>query len=509
MVTRRQFISTVSAGAVLLAAPAILRAQAGSGTPVINGRRIRRKLSTLAANDPFFTAYGQAIEAMHTLAEDNPRSWLAQARIHANFCMHGTNEFFPWHRPYLHYFEKICGELIGDENFALPYWDWRDNNGRLPSPFFADGPLNVLSWSDPGDFNGIGWGAISTVPYRFAREDFGLIDGPAAGSFSQSAMDDMENASTFDLLAELTEGPHGTAHVVVGGNPRWGLGTDTGHFSSGLSPLDPIFWLHHANVDRIWANSTIPVADQKAAFDDISKVYSGVFFDASGGGADAALADTFDLANYGYSYDFLESETLTGDEVLLNKQIFDAQDDLINFARTRGIAVDQPAVASVFELFSSEEDLPAYPRRVTQIALEGSKASDVVTQQRLSRRSLPGGQLALALDSGKVYARFTNVRPQPNSEGALIKVFVNCPYLSELTPTTDSHYAGAISLFGCTPEICASRTFTVDLTTAIRNKLEQGASLDRLQVQLIPFASAELSAEEPVIIVGGVELLGS
>ena len=89
---RRSFML---AGAALLCAPVILRAQAGSGTPVVAGKRIRRRLSSLAADDPFFDAYGRAVIEMHRLGGNDRRSWVAQARIHADFCSHGNLEFFP------------------------------------------------------------------------------------------------------------------------------------------------------------------------------------------------------------------------------------------------------------------------------------------------------------------------------------------------------------------------------------------------------------------------------
>ena len=134
MFKRREFIAAAGVGVATLAAPGILKAQISSGTPVINGQRVRRKLSSLADTDPFFEAYAEAIRKMHQLGDNDPRSWINQARIHADYCEHGTLEFFPWHRPYLHHFEKICGEMIGDPDFALPYWNWRDNNGRLIGP---------------------------------------------------------------------------------------------------------------------------------------------------------------------------------------------------------------------------------------------------------------------------------------------------------------------------------------------------------------------------------------
>lgn len=43
----------------LMAAPYLARASANSQTPVVDGKRVRRRLSSLPADDPFFEAYSQ------------------------------------------------------------------------------------------------------------------------------------------------------------------------------------------------------------------------------------------------------------------------------------------------------------------------------------------------------------------------------------------------------------------------------------------------------------------
>jgi Common central domain of tyrosinase len=51
-------------------------------------------------------------------------------------------------------------------------------------------------------------------------------------------------SSTYDgFRVEIEAGPHAIMHEWVGGQMKWIL----------ASPNDPAFWLHHANLDRIWA----------------------------------------------------------------------------------------------------------------------------------------------------------------------------------------------------------------------------------------------------------------
>ena len=72
---------------------------------------------------------------MQGLPNSDPRNWTRQAQVHNNFCRHRNWLILPWHRAYLIYFEEICRELSGDDDFALPYWDWTANR-RLPAAFW-------------------------------------------------------------------------------------------------------------------------------------------------------------------------------------------------------------------------------------------------------------------------------------------------------------------------------------------------------------------------------------
>ena len=125
MITRR---SLLAATVVSVAAPAILRHRAAWSA--VN--RVRRNASTMTATDPFFSDYAQAVEAMHSLPTNDQRNWRNQALVHMRHCTHGTLDFVHWHRWYLSFYEQICSNLIGKPDFALAYWDWQENNSKVP-----------------------------------------------------------------------------------------------------------------------------------------------------------------------------------------------------------------------------------------------------------------------------------------------------------------------------------------------------------------------------------------
>lgn len=117
--------------------------------PIVN-RPVRRRLRTGSPEvDDAIAIYKDAVNAMQALPGNDPRSWDAQVAIHGgrgffNFCEHGTDHFFSWHRAYLLYFEQICPQLTGEDSFGLPYWNWNQDPDIHPD--FTD-PASPLTHS--------------------------------------------------------------------------------------------------------------------------------------------------------------------------------------------------------------------------------------------------------------------------------------------------------------------------------------------------------------------------
>ena len=313
MMTRRNVLKGLAAA---VAAVPVVRPGRGTAQVV----RVRRDVTRLDEDDPFFANYALAIARMRELPDDDPRSWRNQAIIHADHCPHSPfrpGDFVQWHRLYLTYFERICGELIGDNSFALPYWNWSRNDGRLPAPFFGDSPLNVEFLNDPSDYTAplsasTPWGSIMTTARSALSPTVGLrTDSIWSDVFSATRIDDIRRLDAFADFSSALEGtPHSIAHGVVGAGG--------GHMSWGLSPLDPVFWLHHCNVDRIWAewqaatNFTPPSAE----------VYDGQFVDESGNSVRVTADESHNHVGLGFTYDtvtslFTDAE-LGGDEEIAN-----------------------------------------------------------------------------------------------------------------------------------------------------------------------------------------------
>jgi hypothetical protein len=200
--------------------------------------RYRQNINCLSVNE--LHDLREALAAMYALPAGDPNSFARIAGFHGGppvaYCAHGSPGFFTWHRAYLMAFETALRVLGCQVN--LPYWDWSSGPStgvpaacRLPTYVNRAGATvsNPL-FSGPRPAGG--------QTNRRANIDTTVFDDLATGA--QAAM----TAGTFASLQNQMNGVHGAVHGRTGG--------DMG--SVPTAAYDPIFYLHHANVDRLWAS---------------------------------------------------------------------------------------------------------------------------------------------------------------------------------------------------------------------------------------------------------------
>ena len=211
---------------------------------------------------------------------------------------HMGPQFLPWHRYLLLRLEADMQQVLGDPNFTLPYWDWQDcgadtKAGENPCPrifeseFFGspgsctEGKTDVTGYlADQGFVTHIWTDATvqtifntdsircSTKPLQRQVGCSGINNGkPPSAEVAQGIYDrNVYDAEPYDtcktdesvsfrqylegysksatnalcIIAGCTN--HGLGHIYIGGD-----------MTAGAAPNDPLFFLHHANVDRLWA----------------------------------------------------------------------------------------------------------------------------------------------------------------------------------------------------------------------------------------------------------------
>jgi tyrosinase len=208
-----------------------------SPAPAAARLRHRRNARTLTAGQ--LAAYRGAIVAAQALKDD--RGYQAWAGIHGlplpMFCTHNSPLFLPWHRAYLYLFEKTLQDRV--PGVTLPWWNWtmRHDEG-IPAAFTdardPDGAPNPLRGS-PIQPSGRGSGG----PPRTNRAA-GQPGAPPLPTVDQVKAV-LELKDFIDFQSQV-EDLHNGIHVWVGGT----MGQIT------TSAYDPVFWAHHAMIDRLW-----------------------------------------------------------------------------------------------------------------------------------------------------------------------------------------------------------------------------------------------------------------
>ena len=275
------------------------------GAPVV--AHLRRNINSFTAGD--LTALRQGIATMQSRDEALPASWLYEANVHGadagavqpswSSCQHGSWYFLPWHRMYLYYQEKLLRDAVGSPTFALPYWNYSDAaNRQIPLPYRQ--PANAanslfVSQRNPS-MNAGGQLPASAVTFSaaYALTNFSSVAG-SGQSFGGQRSGPGHSLGPHSVLEST---PHDAVHVDVGG---WMASFNT-------AARDPVFWLHHCNIDRLWegwlsqgggrSNPTPPQGDpwlsQSFEFFDID---AGTFVSLSG----AEILATVAQLDYSYA----------------------------------------------------------------------------------------------------------------------------------------------------------------------------------------------------------------
>lgn len=401
--------------------------QAAAEAPPASTLFVRRDVWTLSTTwDPVTEAYARAVRAMQARPASDPTSWTFQAAIHGSFttpanplwngCQHGTWFFLPWHRMYLFFFEKIVRKAVidagGPADFAIPYWNYDQAAPRntLPLPFreatLPDGTPNPLRLAaglrDPGVAAG------AELPAARTSSSAALASTVFAGAAGTTFGGAVAGPVQFDSGGGLLElQPHNIIHVLTGGfRPNSVTDCSRAQMTEpNCAALDPIFWLHHANIDRLWNK----------------------WLDSGGGRANPADAAWLN-ARFSFADENGATVQMTAADVLDSAaQLHYVYDDRPVFTPPPPIVVP---VAPHTELIGATEDVLAVAERVTVPLV------------------VPDSNRALFFDLtrrvGGVFLAVENIEAEHNP-GLVFDVLLNQP---QADGDPDVHRVGSFTLFG-------------------------------------------------------------
>lgn len=141
---------------------------------------------------------------------------------------HNTPAFLPWHREYVNRYEVLLQEY--EPTLKLLYWDWTT---QLAGP-----PFNYLTSTFMGSGSGsIGSPFLPTLSPPSVSRNVGASALPGTPDATVLA------PTTYANFDNIESNPHNGTHVYIGGNMSF----------INTAAEDPIFFLLHGDVDRLWS----------------------------------------------------------------------------------------------------------------------------------------------------------------------------------------------------------------------------------------------------------------
>ncbi len=202
--------------------------------------------------------------------------------------------FLPWHRMYVFFLEQIVREVTRERSFTLPYWDYTVTDaaihGVLPAQFRQSGDPVFKSLYRPNrNKTGRGYADVN---------DGDPIDKYVPGALTLVALGQgayLPYGALPGFNSLLDNDLHGNIHELVGD------GTNMGNVPWAAN--DPVFWVHHSNIDRLWAswNKNGGVNPGGSWMD-----HAFVFADGTGTRVSAKVGDFTDIGVLKYTYDRFE-----------------------------------------------------------------------------------------------------------------------------------------------------------------------------------------------------------
>jgi tyrosinase len=151
---------------------------------------------------------------------------------------HGQPGFLPWHRAYLLDLERELQNI--DSSVALPYWRFDQPAPELFSLDFIGRSTRL---------GRVRFSASNPLQFWVTDGVQGIIRTPRFDTNNDSAVGVLTEDETLDLgdayveFQDMEGNPHGFAHTSFGGSIS----------TIPTAARDPLFFLLHANVDRLWA----------------------------------------------------------------------------------------------------------------------------------------------------------------------------------------------------------------------------------------------------------------
>ncbi|MGF6769062.1 tyrosinase [Paraburkholderia sp. GAS199] len=415
---RRTFLKSSASAAAMMSLP--LPAMS-AGTPT-------RLEWQVFKTTPQYASFLNAVKSMKAVTDAKKKtSWTYWVNVHLNYCPHMVPYFLAWHRGYLYYFEQQLRAVSGDNSLCLPYWDYYANP-NIPSEFTDSARGNPLYVT--GRVNTDVYAALTLAPF-------------AANVIN------MQRGTANSYEASFESAPHNPVHDIIGG---W--------MADMTSPTDPIFYLHHANVDRLWDAWAMQPQTILPAPND--PYWSGTFTYATG--LTIAKSQTYmpSLLNYQYSKQTLPTalppNAQEGHIIRVQAQInpIVSRPPLANFAATqaRAITNNRRSLGGVANVTFDEKSFSArLPWQASSTSsLRDAMAANAAMAASAASAIAPNAQSNSAATTATfkyphIVLDNVTVTDLGKGGGYFYNVYVNLPAAGDSDADRQAHFAGTIGAF--------------------------------------------------------------
>ncbi len=419
--------------------------QQGALAPTLVGR-----MSEIAStwSDPLGLGYHSQVHGTFVpvsqwpSVDGRPALWLE--------CAHNHWFFLPWHRAFLLEYEAVARQHIADlegpaDTWGLPYWNYSDfdqdlgwlglplptRGPRLPDGVVVPGveaeldgsfanPLFIPVRAMQGDPDNADtdWADATDAllrPHFANQQDTGAV------SLGGGVLEEAGNQALFhdqaQEIGQLDMQPHGSVHVQVNG--AMALFQTAG--------LDPLFWMHHCNVDRLWETyaqdlgNSYPFANGvgvgSAAHQSwVTRKFR--FLRPGGGTSEWTAPELLDVTSLGYVYDTTAPPPLP--------------------------PAPEPPKGSELQPFGLDDAVPEPVASSDDVRLSGRSV-----EVRLRSGDGSGDDVPVAAFPAEArwVLRFDGIRSESPAATSFM-VFLGLPDDQDSDRADVAHYGGLLSLFG-------------------------------------------------------------
>jgi tyrosinase len=217
---------------------------------------IRKDANTLSTAER-----NEFVNAVHELKSAGIYDQFVLRHANANMRdIHRSPAFLPWHRRFIWDFEKELQRVSGNSQLSLPYWNW------------PEGDANASMWNDDllGGNGDLTTQVVNRGPFRSDQwiivNSSGSAAGPLMRAFgSQAWARNLPSLQEIEQVLAIT--PYDVSPWSEISSPSFrnqlegfngpnlhnrGHGWVSGSMLPMTSPNDPVFFMHHCMVDKLW-----------------------------------------------------------------------------------------------------------------------------------------------------------------------------------------------------------------------------------------------------------------